>query len=123
MPGGDIGLVFSAAFVGSLGLTVIIAGWGDRIGRRRLLMAGSALMVTAALVPLVSREPLLLALIALSGMVAVNANESTGLQTVDQALLAAVSHGPRAHRRLCGLQRRGLGRGGGRSPVGWACCR
>ena len=87
VPGGDIGLVFSAAFVGSLGLTVIIAGWGDRIGRRRLLMAGSALMITAALVPLVSRDPLLLALLALSGMVAVNANESTGLQTVDQALL------------------------------------
>ena len=87
VPGENIGLVFSAAFVGSLGLTVIIAGWGDRIGRRRLLMTGSALMITAALVPLVSREPLLLALIALSGMVAVNANESTGLQTVDQALL------------------------------------
>jgi MFS family permease len=50
-------------------------------------MAGSALMVTAALVPLVSREPLLLAAIALSGMVAVNANETTGLQSVDQALL------------------------------------
>ncbi len=87
LPGGEIGLVFSAAFVGSLALTVIIAGWGDRIGRRKLLMAGSALMVLAAFIPFVSRDPLLLALIALSGMVAVNANESTGLQTVDQALL------------------------------------
>ena len=87
MQGSQIGFVFSAAFVGSLALTVIIAGWGDRIGRRRLLMAGSALMATAALIPLVSREPVLLALVALSGMVAVNANESTGLQTVDQALL------------------------------------
>ena len=37
--------------------------------------------------PFVGHHPLLLALIALSGMVAVNANESTGLQTVDQALL------------------------------------
>jgi len=87
LPGTDIGLILSAAFVGALALTVVIAGWGDRIGRRRLLMAGSALMATAALIPLVSREPLLLAAIALSGMVAVNANESTGLQTVDQALL------------------------------------
>ncbi len=85
--GAETGLVLSAAFAGSLVLTVIIAGWGDRIGRRRLLMAGSALMATAAYIPLVSREPLLLGLIALSGMVAVNANESTGLQTVDQALL------------------------------------
>jgi len=87
LPGVDIGLIVSAAFAGTFALTVIIAGWGDRIGRRRLLMAGSALMTTAALIPLVNREPLLLALIALSGMVAVNANESTGLQTVDQALL------------------------------------
>jgi MFS family permease len=87
MRGDQIGLIFSAAFAGSLVLTILIAGWGDRIGRRRLLMAGSALMASAALIPLVSREPLLLAAVALSGMVAVNSNESTGLQTVDQALL------------------------------------
>ena len=87
VPGTTVGLIISAAFCGSLALTVVIAGWGDRIGRRRLLMAGSALMATAALIPFISREPLLLAVIALSGMVAVNANESTGLQTVDQALL------------------------------------
>jgi MFS family permease len=83
----SIGLILSAAFAGALALTVVIAGWGDRIGRRRLLMVGSALMVSAAVIPFVSREPLLLAAIALSGMIAVNANESTGLQTVDQALL------------------------------------
>ena len=82
-----LGIVISAAFAGSLALTLVITLWGDRIGRRRLLMAGSVLMVSAALIPLLSREPLLLAVIALSGMIAVNANESTGLQTVDQALL------------------------------------
>lgn len=87
LSGEQIGLVFSAAFAGSLALTAVIAAWGDRIGRRRLLMAGSALMASAALIPLAGAEPAILALIALSGMVAVNANESTGLQTVDQALL------------------------------------
>jgi MFS family permease len=87
MPAAQVGLVFSAALAGTLALTVVIAAWGDRIGRRRLLMAGSLLMVTAALIPFVGQDPLLLAAIALSGMVAVNANESTGLQTVDQALL------------------------------------
>lgn len=87
LAGPQIGLVLSAALAGTLGLTLVIAVWGDRIGRRRLLMTGSTLMVSAALVPLVSNEPLLLAAIALSGMVAVNANESTGLQTIDQALL------------------------------------
>ena len=87
LPAAAIGVVLSAALAGTLGLTVVITLFGDRIGRRRLLMAGSALMVSAALVPLAGGEPLLLATIALSGMVAVNANESTGLQTVDQAVL------------------------------------
>jgi len=87
LPAEAIGFVLSAALAGTLAVTLVIALYGDRIGRRRLLMAGSGLMVTAALIPLVSGEPLLLAAIALSGMVAVNANESTGLQTVDQALL------------------------------------
>lgn len=90
LPSEAIGLILSAALAGTLAVTLVIALYGDRIGRRRLLMAGSGLMVTAALIPLVSGEPLLLAGIALSGMVAVNANESTGLQTVDQALLPQV---------------------------------
>ncbi len=87
LDGAQIGLVLSAALAGTLALTLVIALYGDRIGRRRLLMAGSALMMAAAAVPLLGSQPLLLAAIALSGMVAVNANESTGLQTVDQALL------------------------------------
>lgn len=91
-----IGVILSAALAGTLGLTVVITLYGDRIGRRRLLMVGSALMLSAALVPLLSNEPLLLAVIALSGMVAVNANESTGLQTIDQALLPqSVANGQR----------------------------
>jgi MFS family permease len=85
--GTEIGLVLSAALAGTLLLTLVITLYGDRLGRRRLLMAGSALMGAAAVVPLVSDAPVVLAAIALSGMVAVNANESTGLQTIDQALL------------------------------------
>src|SRR5689334_23444085 len=73
LDGGQIGLVLSAALAGTLGLTLVIALYGDRIGRRRLLMAGSALMMAAALVPALGSQPLLLAAIALSGMVAVNA--------------------------------------------------
>jgi MFS family permease len=83
----QIGLVLSAALAGSLLLTVAITLWGDRFGRRRLLLGGSALMLTAVLIPIVGDQPLLLALIALSGMVAVTSNESTGLQTIDQAVL------------------------------------
>jgi MFS family permease len=87
LPGEVIGLVLSAALAGTLALTLVIALWGDRIGRRRLLVAGSALMALAAIIPLVGANPVLLVLIGLTGMVAVTSSESTGLQSVDQAVL------------------------------------
>jgi MFS family permease len=87
LPGEIIGLVLSAALAGTLGLTLLIALWGDRIGRRRLLVIGSALMGLSAVIPLVGANPVLLVLIGLTGMVAVTSSESTGLQSVDQAVL------------------------------------
>jgi MFS family permease len=84
---GVIGLVLSAALAGTLALTLVIALWGDRVGRRRLLVIGSGLMLLSAVIPLVGANPLLLVLIGLSGMVAVTSSESTGLQSVDQAVL------------------------------------
>jgi MFS family permease len=82
-----IGLVLSAALLGTLGLTLVITLFGDRIGRRRLLVAGSGLMMLSAVIPLVGANPVVLALIGLSGMVAITSSESTGLQSVDQAAL------------------------------------
>ena len=82
-----IGLILSAALLGTLALTLVIAVFGDRIGRRRLLVIGSALMLLSAVIPLVGANPVVLALIGLSGMVAVTSSESTGLQSVDQAAL------------------------------------
>jgi MFS family permease len=87
LPGEAIGAVLSAALAGTLALTVVITLWGDRIGRRRLLVAGSALMLLAAVIPFVGANPVLLAVIGLTGMVAVTSSESTGLQSVDQAVL------------------------------------
>lgn len=87
MPPGQIGLVLSAALAGTLGLTVVITLWGDRIGRRRLLVIGSGLMVLAAVIPFVGANPVLLVLIGLTGMVAVSSNENTGLQSIDQAVM------------------------------------
>ncbi len=87
LPAETIGLVLAAALAGTLGLTAVIGVWGDRIGRRRLLVIGSALMLLSAVIPLVGANPVLLALIGLSGMVAVTSSESTGLQSVDQAAL------------------------------------
>jgi MFS family permease len=87
LSGVETGLILAAALVGTMLLTLVITLRGDRLGRRRLLVAGSLLMLLAALIPIVRDAPIILALIGLSGMIAVTANESTGLHSVDQAVL------------------------------------
>jgi MFS family permease len=87
MSGPAIGLVLSGALVGTMLLTLVVALRGDRIGRRRLLAAGAALMTLALLIPLVRGDLLVLILVGLTGMVAVTSNESSGLQSIDQAVL------------------------------------
>ncbi len=82
-----VGAVLSAALIGTTLLTLVIAIFGDRIGRRRILGIGGALMLLALVIPLVGADPLFLVLIALTGMVAVTSNESSGLQSLDQAIL------------------------------------
>jgi MFS family permease len=82
-----IGIVLSAALAGTTVLTLIIMIWGDKVGRRRLLIIGSALMLVPVFIPLVGANPIALVAIGLSGMVAVTSNESTGLQSIDQAIL------------------------------------
>ena len=89
LPGEQVGLVFAGALAGTMLLTLVIALRGDRIGRRRLLVVGSLLMVLALLIPVAGSAPAVLALLGLSGMVAVTSNESTGLHSVDQAILPA----------------------------------
>src|SRR3990170_1270088 len=65
-----VGAVLSAALVGTTLLTLIIAIFGDRLGRRRVLATGGALMLLSLFVPLVGANPLLLVLLPLSGAVA-----------------------------------------------------
>lgn len=81
------GIILGFALLGTMALTFLIAIFGDRIGRRRFIFAGSLLMMLAVLVPLAGDAPVLLALIAGTGAVAATANESSGLVSADQAIL------------------------------------
>jgi MFS family permease len=87
LDGPEIGTVLGGALVGTMLLTLVIALRGDHVGRRRLLVVGSLLMALALLIPVAGGSPAILALLGLTGMVAVTSNESTGLHSVDQAVL------------------------------------
>jgi MFS family permease len=87
LTGQAVGVILAAAMAGNAVFTLVIAVWGDRIGRRRVLVAGSLLMLLAVAIPAAGAQPVLLALVAFTGMVSVTANESTGLVSVDQSIL------------------------------------
>ena len=87
LTGQAVGVILAAAMAGNAAFTLVIALWGDRIGRRRVLIAGSMLMLLAIAIPAAGAQPALLALVAFTGMVSVTANESTGLVSVDQSIL------------------------------------
>lgn len=87
LTGQAVGAILAAAMAGNAAFTLVIALWGDRIGRRRVLVAGSLLMLLAIAIPAAGAQPALLALVAFTGMVSVTANESTGLVSVDQSIL------------------------------------
>jgi MFS family permease len=85
--GPEIGVILGGALFGTLLLTLVIALRGDHVGRRRVLIAGSLLMLLALLIPVAGTSVAVLALLGLSGMVAVTSNEGTGLHAVDLAVL------------------------------------
>jgi MFS family permease len=87
LTGQDVAFILAAAMAGNAAFTLVIALWGDRLGRRRVLVAGSLLMLLAVAIPAAGTQPILLALVAFTGMVSVTANESTGLVSVDQSVL------------------------------------
>ena len=82
------GLVFSGIMAGGA-LSNAVATWkGDTIGRRRMLVAMSALMVLGgALFPLAS-APVLLAIIGLFAMTTTTGGDRTAFLSLDTAILA-----------------------------------
>lgn len=82
-----LGTILTSALLGTMILTAIVAIVGDRVGRRRLLVAGGLLMALALLIPVAAVDPVVLVLVGFSGVLSVTANESTGIASIDQAAL------------------------------------
>ena len=87
-----IGLLFTLALLGSSTLTVLLARFVDRVGRRRLLLLASALWCGTALL-LFSRQPAWLAILALFGPISPSGKEVGLFLSVEQAVLARLYAG------------------------------
>jgi MFS family permease len=90
-----IGAILTLTLVGDTLISLWLTTNADRIGRRRVLLAGSLLMVGAGLVFALTSWPPLLILAATIGVISPTGNEVGPFLAVEQAALSQSIHGTR----------------------------
>jgi MFS family permease len=114
----QIGFVFTAMLAGDAVLSLLIASVADRVGRRRMLLLGTLLMIAAGAMFAWTRNPLLLTLAAIIGTMSPNGAEVGPFLSIEQAALPQTTRD--AHRtaifgwyNLIALSAKALGSLGG----------
>jgi MFS family permease len=83
----EVGLLLSLTLAGDAVVSLWITTNADRIGRRRMLLAGAGLLVAAGLVLATSGSIVLLTLAAVIGTISPSGNEVGPCQSIEQAAL------------------------------------
>src|SRR5512139_683956 len=96
MDGAAIGLLFTLTLAGDAGISLWITTVADRVGRRRMLLLGSALMAFAGAVFALTDNAVLLTIAAIVGVISPSGNEIGPFLSIEQA---ALSHLVQAGRR------------------------
>ena len=84
----EVGLILTLTLVGDAAISLWLTTHADRIGRRRVLLAGAGLMVLAGLAFLLSRDLWVLVLTATIGVISPSGNEVGPFLAVEQAALS-----------------------------------
>lgn len=83
-----IGLLLTLTLVGDAGISLWITTSADRIGRRRMLVLGAALMILAGVAFLLTNNPILLIIAAIVGVISPSGNEIGPFLSIEQAALS-----------------------------------
>src|SRR5436309_11920278 len=86
--GPAIGLLLALTLLGDAGISLWITTRADRVGRRRMLLVGAALMVAGGVAFLLTRRPELLMLAAIVGVISPTGNEIRPFLSIEQAALS-----------------------------------
>jgi MFS family permease len=83
----QIGLLFTFTLAGDAAITLWLTTSADRFGRKRTLLLGALLMLGAGVVFIQTRNPLLLMVAAIIGVISPSGNEIGPFLSVEQASL------------------------------------
>jgi len=84
----DVGVVLAAVVAGTAVMSLVLARWGDRLGRRRCYVALYVLLAVTGATFAVSDRLWLLVVVALSGALSTEVVESGPFTSLEQAMLA-----------------------------------
>jgi MFS family permease len=85
-----IGALFTFTLLGDAGISLWITTSADRIGRKRMLLLGSALMIFAGIVFSLTGNFVLLTLAAIIGVISPSGNEIGPFLSIEQAALTQI---------------------------------
>jgi MFS family permease len=91
----QIGLLFTFTLAGDAVISLWLTTSADRFGRKRTLLVGALLMVGAGAVFLISRNPIILGIAAIIGVISPSGNEIGPFLSVEQAALTQLLPGGR----------------------------
>jgi MFS family permease len=83
----NIGLLFTLTLAGDAGISLWLTTSADRFGRRRVLIVGAFLMIGAGGLFILTRNPILLAVASIIGVISPSGNEIGPFLSVEQASL------------------------------------
>jgi MFS family permease len=83
-----VGVILTLTLLGDAAISLWLTTHADRLGRRRILIAGAALMLLAGIVFALARDPLILLLAATVGVISPSGNEVGPFLAVEQASLS-----------------------------------
>ncbi len=86
----EIGLLLTLTLVGDTAISLWLTTSADRIGRRRMLLAGAALMIFAGVLFAVTRNYVLLVIAATIGVISPSGNEVGPFLAIEQAALSQI---------------------------------
>jgi MFS family permease len=81
----QIGILLTLTLAGDAAISLWLTTTADRIGRRRMLIIGAGLMTLAGVVFLLSRNPVLLIVAAIIGVISPSGNEIGPFLSIEQA--------------------------------------
>src|SRR5512137_752806 len=84
----EIGLLLTLTLAGDAGITLWLTTTADRLGRRRMLIIGAALMIMAGVIFSLTGNFILLVVTAIIGVISPSGNEIGPFLSIEQAALS-----------------------------------